>query len=138
FQIKKKLLAEASLLENQNLILAKNLTYMNDSFKTVGFLKKYYGLKIEDFLIVHDDSDLYLNTFKICFRRGAAGHKGIEGIIKKFGDNFYRLRIGIRNPLEKKREKALNLVLKTIPQSEREVFFDLFEKIEKEINRFLF
>ncbi len=133
FQAKPQLLAEISILENKNIILAKTLTYMNESYKTVGLLKKYYSLTMENFIIVHDDSDLYLNNFKICFRRGSAGHKGVEGIIKKFGNNFYRVRIGIRNPLEKTRTKALKLVLKKIPKNEREIFFNLFEKIEKEI-----
>lgn len=137
FKEEKSLLSEISFLKENNILLAKNLTFMNESFKTVKLLKKKYGYQLENFLIVHDDSDLFLNKFKFCFNRGAGGHKGVEGIIKNIGKNFYRLKIGIRNPNESQREKAEKLVLKNIPPKEKEAFLKIFETIEKELLKFL-
>lgn len=136
FKKEKKLLSEVLIFPPKNIILAKNLNYMNESYKSVKLLKNFYSLELNEFLIIHDDSDIPISQFKICFNRGSAGHKGIESIIKNLGKDFYRIRIGIRNPKEKIRKKAGSLVLKKMPLSEREIFFKVFSKIEKQILNF--
>jgi len=75
----------------------KSDVYMNESGKFVSKMAKKSGIKPENLLIAHDDSDILLGNYKISFDRSSAGHKGIESIIKSLGtQKFWRLRIGIR------------------------------------------
>jgi len=112
------------------LVLIKPLTFMNQSGGAVSAAKKYFNVKPGGILIVHDDSDIPLGSFKLSFARGSAGHRGIESIIKSLRTSkFYRLRIGIRSPREVRRTKANDLVLKKIPQKEIKILEDLFRRI---------
>src|SRR3989344_7401948 len=93
-------------IENLKLKIIKSEVYMNESGRFVAQALKKHNVKPEQLLIVHDDSDLQLGTYKLQFGRGAAGHHGIENVIKVLKTkNFWRLRIGIRPPQEKTRQR---------------------------------
>jgi PTH1 family peptidyl-tRNA hydrolase len=118
----------------------KTNCYMNESG---GFVKKALqkqGIKPEELFLIHDDSDLNLGKYKIAFGRGAAGHKGVESVIKALKTkDFWRLRIGIRpigptGPIGLirrigRRKKAGDFVLKKISPRNRETLEKLFEEI---------
>ena len=61
-------------------------------------------MKIENLVVVHDDLDIPLESFKIQFGRGPKDHNGILDIEEKLGTkDFWRVRIGIDNrPLDNK------------------------------------
>lgn len=81
---------------DQKIILAKPTTFMNESGIAVRALLDYYKLPLEDLIILHDEADLPLGTFRESTDRGAAGHNGIKSIIQHLGTkNFKRIRIGI-------------------------------------------
>ena len=105
--------------------------FMNQSGDSVRKILKERGLRIEDALIVHDDSDIYMGDYKISRDRGAAGHKGVEHIMAVFGTkDFTRLRIGIR-PKQKtgtERKKADEFVLKKITAANMKVLEKVFEE----------
>lgn len=96
------------LIENQNVKckmqnynskfkIIKSPVFMNKSGSFVKKMFKKIGVKPEELLIVHDDSDIYLGDYKFSFSRGAAGHHGAESVIKSLNTKeFWRLRIGIR------------------------------------------
>lgn len=76
---------------------AKSQSFMNESGKAVADAIKFYKVKPENVLIVHDDIDILWGNFKFSFGRSSAGHKGVESIIKTLKTkNFWRLRIGIQ------------------------------------------
>lgn len=80
----------------QSLILAKPLTYMNLSGRTVRALADEYGLAPEDFLIVCDDLTLDPGTIRLRAKGSAGGHNGLKSVIHSLGtDGFARLRIGV-------------------------------------------
>ena len=120
------------------LTLVKPLTFMNQSGGATLNARKYFNSKPREILVVHDDSDLPLGSFKLSFGRGSAGHQGIESIIKSLKTNkFYRLRIGVRPPqkaglpavVRQRRAKAGELVLKKIPAREKQILQNLFGKL---------
>lgn len=79
-----------------DVILAKPLTYMNNSGLAVGALIRYYKLSPEDLWVVHDDIDLPLGKIRIRLSGGTGGHNGIESIIAAVKtDTFVRFRLGI-------------------------------------------
>lgn len=51
----------------EKVILAKPLTYMNNSGMALSLISKYYKIKPEDVWVVHDELDLPLGAMKIRF-----------------------------------------------------------------------
>ncbi len=92
-----KIKAEVATFEydNQKGKLVLPNTFMNLSGKSlVGFITSIK--KAENLIVIHDDLDLPLGRFKICFDRGSGGHKGVESIIKNIKTRaFVRVRVGI-------------------------------------------
>lgn len=90
---------------NHELVLVRPLTFMNLSGDAVSKIVNYFKVASEDILIVHDELDLPLGKIKIRLGGAAAGHHGVEDIIKKLGtDKFGRLRLGIGNPKTREAE----------------------------------
>lgn len=84
-----------------SLVLAKPQLFMNASGIAVKSLIAHYQLPIANLWVVHDDLDLSLGKIKIVKGRGAAGHHGVESIIRELGTaDFLRFRIGIGRPLK--------------------------------------
>ncbi|OGY62920.1 MAG: hypothetical protein A2745_02625 [Candidatus Harrisonbacteria bacterium RIFCSPHIGHO2_01_FULL_44_13] len=120
-------LTKSSQLKTKNL---KTDVYMNESGRFVARTLKKHNANPKELLIVHDDSDLGLGTYKLQFGRGAAGHHGIENVIKVLKTkNFWRLRIGIRPPQEKTRQRAEKFVLKKISTADKKSLEGVFEKL---------
>lgn len=86
--------AKMKLLKSEAL---KTDVAMNASGGFVHEAIKKYRVKPENLLLVHDDTDIPLGTFKFSFGRGSAGHRGVQNVIDRLRTNkFWRLRIGIR------------------------------------------
>lgn len=101
--------------------LAKPQTFMNKSGLAASALVKYFKIKPENILVVHDDIDILWGSFKLSFGRSSAGHKGAESIIKSLKTkDFWRLRIGIQPVMSSKRVKikADKVILKKFTPSE--------------------
>ncbi len=114
-------------LGGQTVYFAKPQTYMNLSGIAVKNLLFELNLLPEEILVVHDDLDLPLGTTKIKFGGSSAGQKGVENIIKELGTkNFYRLRIGIGRPKEKK--KVVDYVLSPFSEEQKPVIRRAIEK----------
>ncbi len=83
---------------NEQIILAKPQTFMNNSGQAVSKLVSYYKIKPEDVVVIHDELDLVLGKIKMRLGGAAAGHHGVESIINALNsDKFVRIRLGIGN-----------------------------------------
>lgn len=129
FEFNKNLSSAISEIKHK-IIMAKPQTFMNKSGIAVSSLSKFYRIKPQDTLIIHDDIDISWGDFKFSFGRNSAGHKGVESIIKSLKTkNFWRLRIGIQpvrqaqgKPALKKRIPAEKIILKKFtPKELREI-----------------
>lgn len=81
------------------IILAKPATFMNRSGVAVKRLLVYFKVEPANLWIVHDDVDLPLGKIKVQIGRGAAGHHGVESIIREIeSQEFVRFRLGIGRP----------------------------------------
>ena len=84
---------------SHRIVLAKPLTFMNQSGKAVGPVAKRYKIAPEQILVIHDDLDLPLGRIRLRPRGGSGGHRGIKSIIAALGtQGFARLRVGIGRP----------------------------------------
>jgi PTH1 family peptidyl-tRNA hydrolase len=85
--------------EGRKLILAKPITFMNNSGKSVGALARYFRISPSNILVIYDDLDLPFGALRLRPSGGSAGHKGMRSIIDHLKTNeFPRLRIGIDRP----------------------------------------
>ncbi|MGD9976059.1 MAG: aminoacyl-tRNA hydrolase [Desulfatirhabdiaceae bacterium] len=83
----------------QDVIIAKPLSFMNLAGLPVANLIAYFGISVSDMLVVHDDMDLTFGRLKIKEKGGSGGHKGVQSIIDTLNDDgFIRIRLGIGRP----------------------------------------
>lgn len=87
-------------LGGEKVLLVKPQTFMNESGRAVGPLMTYYGLTLEDVLVIYDDLDLALGKIRLRQKGSAGGHNGMKSLISHLGSNvFARIKIGIDRPL---------------------------------------
>jgi peptidyl-tRNA hydrolase, PTH1 family len=115
-----------NIQEGEQILLVRPQTYMNKSGMAVAAVARFYKVKPEDIIVIHDDLDLLIGKMKVRLGGGAAGHHGVESIINDLGsDKFIRVRLGIGNTLgflgEHKRSSfsAEHFVLETFEQKEK-------------------
>jgi PTH1 family peptidyl-tRNA hydrolase len=102
------------------IIIAKPLTFMNNSGEAVAPLVRYFKVPLERLLVIHDDMDLPLGTLRMRPSGGSAGHNGMLSIFDKLGTNaISRLRVGIGRPPG--RMDPADYVLQDFPRSEEEL-----------------
>ena len=107
-------------VEGIPVIIAKPLTYMNNSGEAVAPLVHYFKVPLERLLVIHDDMDLPLGTLRMRPSGGSAGHNGMLSIFDKLGTNAIpRLRVGIGRPPG--RMDPADYVLQDFPKSEEEL-----------------
>ncbi len=163
FKFEKKFLSLISKgkLNNKKIILAKPQTFMNLSGKAVKSLITHYLPKerqiqamarilrqFDNLWVMHDDIDLSLGKIRIAIGQGAAGHKGVESIIKELNSkNFVRFRIGIQSKtgkpknsekfvLQKFTKEEEKVVKEVIKKTIEAIEFSLKKGLEKAMNRY--
>ena len=120
----------------KEVILAKPMTYMNNSGAAVFNLLEDYNLSPENMLVVYDDLDLPVGSLRLRLKGSSGGHRGVESIIKYIGtQNFPRLRIGIGRP--KKKEDVAKYVLSPFTPEEEKVISQAIKKATRCILRIL-
>ena len=85
-------------IDSERLILLKPKTFMNNSGQSVGEVKRYYKIKLEDIIVIHDELDLAPGRIRAKSGGGAAGHRGLISIQAHIGNGFNRIRVGIGHP----------------------------------------
>ena len=124
--------------KNNKVLLAKPMTYMNDSGQSVNLLLQYFKIPKKNLLVVHDEKDLPLGTNKVQTDRGAAGHNGITSIMQHIGtQKFTRIRIGIASKNEKKMANTAQFVLGKFGLFEKKLVQESIEGSIQKIYNFL-
>ena len=95
---------QALLARGNGWILVKPLTFMNNSGQAAQKIIHYYHPRLTaeadlsaEVIVIHDDLDLPLGTYKYAINGGSAGHRGDQSLIDLLKTkNFGRYRLGIR------------------------------------------
>ncbi len=107
--------------------LLKPGTYMNRSGEAVASMAKFFGIELNQILVIHDELDLQPGQVKLKQGGGSAGHNGIKSIINQLGGNdFWRLRLGIGRP--QNTQEVSNYVLNRPMPDDRLPIQDAIEK----------
>ncbi|MCQ3908720.1 MAG: aminoacyl-tRNA hydrolase [Mycoplasmoidaceae bacterium] len=113
-------------INDQKVMFIKPTTLMNLSGNCVGQVAKFYKIKPEDIIVIHDDLDLEPGQYKVRTSGSAGGHNGIKDIIAKLGsDRFVRFKIGIGHP---KQATVVDHVLGKITKQEAQAIQVPIEK----------
>ena len=112
------LMARTSV-QGENVWLLEPQTFMNLSGKSVGALARFFKIKPEEVLVVHDELDLEPGQVKLKKGGGHGGHNGLRDIHAQLGSpDYWRLRIGIGHPGVK--EEVPNWVLRKPAPDQRD------------------
>lgn len=89
-----------------HVILIKPTTYMNESGQAVQAVAKYFKIANSSIIVMHDDLDINFGQIKTKVGGGSAGNNGIKSLIQHLGEDFGRIRIGVKNELLEKMDSA--------------------------------
>ena len=82
------------------IILAKPMTYMNNSGTAVAALVRQFEISLPELCVVYDDVHLDIGVLRMRQKGSDGGQKGMKSIIHHLGTTaFPRLRIGIGEPI---------------------------------------
>ncbi len=121
----KKTECEASVAEayvnGEKVIIARPLTYMNNSGRSVKQLMAKYKIAEENLLVIYDDFDIPKGKIRIRASGSAGTHNGMRSIIGETGlKSFPRIRVGIRD--EELDIPIINYVLSDVRKEDYELF----------------
>jgi PTH1 family peptidyl-tRNA hydrolase len=105
-------------IAGEKVMLLKPQTFMNDSGEAVGAAARFYKLEPSEVAVIYDELDLAESKVRVKRGGGSAGHNGIRSIDALFGNDYWRVRIGIGHPGVK--ELVLAYVLQNFPMEEME------------------
>ena len=84
-------------MQGEDVIIAKPMTYMNNSGDFIRTLADFYKINYSDILVIYDELALPIGRIKITKEGSAAGHNGIKSIIANLGtEKFIKVRVGIK------------------------------------------
>ena len=112
--------AEARLA-GEKVIIARPLTYMNNSGRSVAQLMRKYRLSSRQLIVIYDDYDLPKGHVRIRPSGSAGTHNGMRSVIAETGaTDFARIRIGIRE--EGEPLPLIDYVLSEVKREDYELF----------------
>jgi PTH1 family peptidyl-tRNA hydrolase len=105
-------------LAGRRVVLARPLTYMNESGGPVRGLLDYHSLSPENLVVLHDELDISFGAVRLKRGGGEGGHNGLRSITRTTGTKDYlRVRVGIGRPPG--RQDPADFVLKDFSSTER-------------------
>ena len=94
------------------LALLKPETYINLSGGPVGVATRFFKVRPEALVVVHDDVDLEPGRLQVRLGGGLAGHNGLRSIAQALGtQEFLRVRVGVGRPGRGDRRDVADFVL---------------------------
>lgn len=109
-------------------LLLKPLTFMNLSGEAALYMASFMKIYVEDIIVVYDDMNLPIGTFKVSVGGSDGGHNGIKSITESLKSaEFTRIRVGIGRPVEG--SEISDFVLSPFTKEERGELRVIFDEI---------
>jgi PTH1 family peptidyl-tRNA hydrolase len=142
-----KALVGVGEIEGHPVMLAKPQTFMNLSGTSLGPLMEKHQVATSDLVVVYDELDLPWTSLRIKPKGSAAGHNGMDSVIRSLATNeIARVRLGIHPghpirdgaefvlaPFKRSQEKELEELLDFAVDAVRSI---IAEGVEKAMTRF--
>jgi peptidyl-tRNA hydrolase, PTH1 family len=129
------LIADVSLA-GRRAVLARTLSYMNESGRPLRELARFYKIPVESLVVVQDELDIPFGSVRVKVGGGTAGHNGLRSIASHFGSkDFVRVRVGISRPHGER--DATGHVLDTFTASEKRELPEILMRAADAVERIL-
>ena len=115
--------------------LLKPMGYMNRSGQSVRAFCEYLQVPSDQVLVVHDELDLAAGVARLKKGGGAGGHNGVKDVIAHFGEDFWRIRVGIGHPGN--RDQVIDHVLERASAVEERLMREAIELAIAEFPRLI-
>ena len=123
-------------INNEKVILAKPLTFMNLSGESIRLLMDFYKIPLSDFLVIYDDYDLKKGVLRIRESGSAGTHNGMRNIISQLGSGeFARIRIGF-NPGAECRIPLIDYVLSSVKDEDKKIMYSAITRAANAASEF--
>ncbi len=130
-KFKKHTRTETEIASGKEIIIAKPLTFMNNSGRAVAKVARYFGIPTEAIVVIYDDIDLPFGTIRSRTTGSSGGHNGMQSVIDNLKTNsIARIRIGVGRP----RSDASNYVLEPLNKKQ---LAELSAVVEEVVDLFL-
>src|SRR5215471_12623488 len=111
----------------EDVVLAKPLTFMNNSGSAVQALLQFYKIAAPDSLVVFDEAQLETGRLRVRPDGSSGGHNGLKSVIASLGtEQVPRLRIGVGRG-DQRRDLADHVLARFDPD-ERDVIAKAIEE----------
>ncbi len=111
-----------------NILIAKPMTFMNNSGFPVVSLIKYYKIQPSEILLLHDDYSIPAGEYRFRANGSSGGHNGVNSVITQTGTNaFARMKLGM-GPLPP-HAKIIDFVLTNFNKDDTEKIGTVLKKI---------
>ena len=121
-------------VNDEKIILAKPLTYMNASGQAVKELMAKYKQDLSDLIVIYDDIDIPRYSVRTRANGSAGTHNGMKSIVElNCSSEFKRIRIGIG----KNEYDLADYVLSKITKEDRKTFDVTFEKVAELLEEYI-
>lgn len=129
-------IAEISLF-GETVLLVKPTCFYNLTGQVLRQIGDFYKLTFaQDILVICDDLALDFGNLRVRQQGSDGGNNGLKSIIDHVGQNFWRLRIGTKNPLVGQIDSA-DFVLSKLTADEEATLPIIYQKIETFVANFV-
>ncbi|HZF49094.1 MAG TPA: aminoacyl-tRNA hydrolase [Polyangiaceae bacterium] len=105
---------------DQQAVLLKPMTYMNESGRSVQPAMAFFKVTPRETVVIHDELDLPFGEVRLKLGGGHAGHNGLRSLMAHLGTgDFGRVRFGIGRPPPAFRGEVADFVLSGFDPVER-------------------
>ena len=120
---------------NETIILLKPEKYMNLSGEVVRDYINFFKINISDILIICDDLDTPVGTYRFKNKGSSGGHNGLKNIEQNISSqNYKRFKVGISN---NKNIDTKNYVLGKFNNQEKELLKNIYNTFPSIIEDYL-
>lgn len=105
-------------LGNEELLLLRPQTFMNESGRSVQAACTFYKIKPSELIVAHDELDLPFADVRLKKGGGDGGNRGIRSVTGALGPDYLRVRLGIGRPPPDFRGDPADFVLQAFASAE--------------------
>lgn len=124
-----------TIINGEKVIFLKPQLFINVSGEVVRSFVDYFKINIEDILIISDDVDMEVGSFKLKANGSSGGHNGLKNIEQYLStQNYKRLKIGVS---KNKDRDTRDHVLGIFSTEEKKIIEEVIIKSEEIIIDFI-
>jgi peptidyl-tRNA hydrolase, PTH1 family len=125
----------AEIIKSADLIALRPQNFMNNSGEIVKKYMSKNSIQIEELILVYDDLDIKLGSYKICKTKSPKKHNGVNSVIDALGSSeFTHVRVGVEaREGHLKNIPGMEYVLMKFTNSEMELLNETYQNIVEEL-----